>query len=137
MRPIPLSEKLRRINRVKFSFGKNSKHSEDFAWECDACSMHTVGFGLGISTELSGENQLRGVFTRVMHLGGIFLFNISGVNLKRVNKGFANFDEAYDNNQVTEWELFMILSNRDYLKNCIFHNGKVQFKKRLLWKSIM
>ena len=117
MRPIPLSEKLRQINRVKFAFGKNNKHSMDFARECGDYSMYTAGFGLGISSELSSENQLRGVFTRIMHLGGIFLFNISGVNLKRANSGFANFDEAYDNNQVTEWELFMVLRDKDYLKN--------------------
>jgi hypothetical protein len=67
---------------------------------------------------------------------GRFLFNISGVNLRKARKGFGGYQEAEENSQVTEWELFMILRNRDYQKNCIFHNGKTAFKKTILWKSI-
>ena len=93
------------------------------------------GWGLGIP-KISLENQIRAVFQIVLNQNGVFLFNISGVNLNKSRKGFLNFEEAENNNQITEWELFMILSNKDYLKNTIFHNGKVQFKKTILWKSI-
>jgi hypothetical protein len=136
MRLVPLSEKFRRMSQIKFAFGKNTRFSEEFAEECNALSMHDTGFGLGIPSDLSAENQLRGVFTRIMQLNGIFLFNISGVNLKTAIRGFTNYEQADYNNQITEWELFILLSNKDYFKSCIFHNGKVQFKKTLLWKSI-
>lgn len=131
-----LSEKLKKLNTLKFSFAKSNEHANAFAKECKALSMYDVGFGLGIPATLSNENQLRGVFKQVAVLKGVFLFNISGVNLKKSMKGFASYQEAEDNDQITEWELYMILSNRDYLKNCIFHNGKIQFKKTMLWKSI-
>lgn len=99
--------------------------------------MHAgKGWGLGIPGNLSLENQIRAVFWEVINQNGIFLFNINGVNLKMSKIGFRNFSEAENSNQITEWELFMILKNKDYLKNTTFHNGKVQFKKRLLWKSI-
>ena len=98
--------------------------------------MYDNGFGLGIPAYLSDENKLRAVFTLIIGINGLFLFNISGVNMIKARRGFSGFNEAEENNQVTEWELFMTLSNRDYLKNCIFHNGKVAFKKRILWKSI-
>jgi hypothetical protein len=99
--------------------------------------MHSgIGWGLGIPGGLSLENQIRAVFWEVSNLNGIFLFNINGVNLKMSEIGFKNFTEAENSNQITEWELFMILQNKDYLKNTTFHNGKVHFKKRILWKSI-
>jgi hypothetical protein len=56
--------------------------------------------------------------------------------MKKARKGFLDYSEAEDNNQITEWELFIILNNRDYLKKCIFHNGKVEFKKRVIWNSV-
>jgi hypothetical protein len=56
---------------------------------------------------------------------------------KKARQGFRNYDEAEYNNQITEWELSTVLSNNDYLKSCIFHNGKVQFKKRIIWNSVM
>jgi hypothetical protein len=133
-----LIERYQRLTSLKFSFAKNNEFAKAFAFDLDACSMYLYpGFGLGIPSYLSAENQLRGVFTEVVKLKGTFFFNISGVDLKKARKGFSNYDEAENNNQITEWELFMILTNKDYLKNTIFHNGKIQFKKRLLWKSIM
>lgn len=131
-----LTEKFRRLQAPKFSFAKSSEYSMNFARECNSCSMYDTGFGLGIPTTLSSENKLRGVFLEIMNRNGLFLFNISGVNLKRAARGFRNYEEAENNNQITEWELNMILVNKDYLKTCIFHNGKVHFKKRILWKSI-
>lgn len=132
-----LTERFRKIPSIKFSFAKSSEYSLSFANECNAYSMYDTGFGLGIPSTLSNENQLRGVFIQIMTLNGVFLFNISGVNLKAAIKGFRQYEDAEYNNQITEWELYMILTNRNYLKNCIFHNGKVQFKKRILWKSII
>lgn len=132
-----LTQKFNRITALKFSFSKSTEFSSSFARDCDASSMYDVGFGLGIPSYLSSENQLRAVFTQVVIQNGIFLFNISGVDLKKAEKGFTNYEEAEYNNQITEWELFMILNNKDYLKSCIFHNGKVQFKKRIIWNSIM
>ena len=137
MKSIPLSERIKRINQTKFSFGKNNEFSREFAHACEAFSMYDSGFGLEIPRNLSAANQLRAVFTTIRQLNSVFLFNISGVNLKKAIAGFPNFDEAEYNNQITEWELSVILSNKDYKKNCIFHNGKVQFKKRLLWRSVI
>lgn len=123
---------------MKFCFAKDGPYAEQFARDIGACSMYiTPGFGLGIPTNLSPENQLRGVFREVIRAEGIFLFNINGVDLKRARKGFKNYSDAEGNNQITEWELFMVLTNKDYLKKCIFHNGKTEFKKRVIWKSIM
>ncbi len=132
-----LADKFFNISRMKVSFAKDTAYASAFAIQTGAHSMYQTGFGLGISTYLSLENQLRGVFTSIINNSGLFLFNISGVNLKRARKGFKNFQEAEESNQLTEWELFMILSNADYLKNTIFHNGKIAFKKRILWKSIV
>lgn len=132
-----LVKKLSRIQRLKFSFSKSSEFSQAFANDCAAASMYDIGFGLGIPSYLSSESKLRAVFFRVINQNGIFLFNISGVDMKKAKKGFQNFEEAAHNNQITEWELYMILSNRDYIKNCIFHNGKVHFKKRIIWNSVM
>jgi len=132
-----LTDRLNKIVSLKFCFAKANIHSEVFARDINACSMHLgVGWGLNIPTYLSLENQIRAVFQEVLGQNGVFLFNISGVNLNKSRKGFLNFEEAENNNQITEWELFMILSNNDYLKNTIFHNGKVQFKKTILWRSI-
>jgi hypothetical protein len=132
-----LIQKLSSITALKFSFSKSTEFSHVFARDCNALSMYDIGFGLGIPSNLSSENQLRSVFIEVILQKGIFLFNLSGVDLKKAMKGFSNYDEAEYNNEITEWELFMILRNKDYLKNCIFHNGKVQFKKRIIWNSIM
>lgn len=132
-----LTQQFYRMNVVKFSFAKSTEFSETFARDCNACSMYDAGLGLSIPGYLSAENQLRAVFRLVMQQGGVFLFNLSGVDMKKAMKGFRDFEEAEYNNQITEWELFTILSNKDYLKSCIFHNGKVQFKKRLIWHSVM
>jgi hypothetical protein len=132
-----LAQKFTSITSLKFSFSKSTEFSQAFARECNALSMYDPGFGLGISSNLSPENQLRGIFHLVRNQNGIFLFNLSGVDMKKAKKGFSNFDEAEYNNQITEWELFMILNNKDWLKNCIFHNGKTQFKKRIIWNSVM
>lgn len=94
-----------------------------FNQRVDALSMYSTNFGLGIPSNLSMENQLRGVFKIVNEENGIFLFNISHVNLVRAKKGFVNFDEAAESNMITEWELSLILQNEDYLNKTIFHNG--------------
>jgi hypothetical protein len=131
-----LTEKFNRMEMVKFSFGKSTEYSEKFARDCGALSMYDRGWGLSIPGSLSNENKLRAVFRLVTESRGRFLFNISGVNLRKARQGFSGYQEAEGNSQVTEWELFMILHNRDYQKNCIFHNGKTAFKKTILWKSI-
>ena len=132
-----LSQKFNKIQVDKFSFAKRSIFARDFAKECGAYSMFDPNYGLGISQNLSSENQLRGVFVEIIRRDGIFLFNISGVDLLKAKKGFADYDEAAMNGQITEWELSVILTNKDYLKKCIFHNGKIRFKKTMLWKSIV
>ncbi len=132
-----LTQKFAKLTIVKFSFAKDSKFSSAFAKDCNALSMYQSGFGLNIPANLSSENQLRGVLREVTLQNGIFLFNLSGIDLNKAKKGFANYEEAENNNQITEWELFIVLTNKDYLKRSIFHNGKVQFKKKLIWKSIM
>jgi hypothetical protein len=131
-----LVERIRKIQAPKFSFGKNTVFARDFARACGAFSMHDPGYGLGIPNSLLGGDRLRAVFINMNQLDGVFLFNISGVNLKRANRVSWSFQDAYNNSEITEWELFTIRSNKDYLKRCIFHNGKVAFKKRILWNSI-
>lgn len=131
-----LTARFRSLTMAKFSFAKSSDYARLFANECGANSMYDSGFGLGIPSNWSGENQLRGVFNQIISQNGVFFFNINGVDLKRAKRGFNNYNEAESNNQITEWELHIIMTNPDYLKNCIFHNGKVVFKKRVLWKAI-
>jgi hypothetical protein len=131
-----LIERFNRIEMPKFSFGKSTEYAEKFAIDCRSFSMYDDGYGLGIPNNLSKGNRLRAVFRVIMQMGGVFLFNINGVNMKRARRGFSTFEDAEGNNEITEWELFMILTNKDYLKSCIFHNGKVAFKKRILWNSI-
>lgn len=131
-----LIERLNRIDVPKFSFGKSTEYAETFAKDCGAFSMYDDGYGLGISGNLAKGNQLRAVFLRIRQMDGVFLFNISGVNMRSAQRGFSTFEDAEGNNEITEWELFMILTNKDYLKSCIFHNGRIAFKKTILWKSI-
>ena len=111
-----LTAKLRRIPGIKFSFSKATEFSQAFARDCGACSMYDPGFGLGIPANFSSENKLRAVFQLVTNQGGTFLFNLSGVDMKKAKKGFSNYEEAEYRNQITEWELFMIITNRDFLK---------------------
>lgn len=131
-----LIQKLARLDALKFSFAKNTEFALFFANDVGACSMYQPGFGLSIPVDLLPEYQLRGIFTEVLRQNGIFLFNISGVDLNAARKGFVNFDEADHNNQITEWELHQLLANRDYLKRTIFHNGRTEFKKQWLWKAV-
>lgn len=131
-----LTQRFSQIQRLKFSFSKSTEFSQAFARDCGALSMYDPEFGLGIPSNFSSENKLRAVFNQTIAHGGIFLFNLSGVDMKKAKNGFSDYDEAEYNNQITEWELFMILGNKDYLKNCIFHNEKVEFKKRIIWNSV-
>src|SRR5688500_7672618 len=97
-----LTQKFNQIPRFKFSFSKSTEFSQAFAIDCGASSMYDIGFGLGIPN-LSAENKLRAVFIQTMALDGIFLFNLSGVDLRKAKKGFENYDEAEYSNQITEW----------------------------------
>jgi len=99
--------------------------------------MYDPGWGFGFAPNYLPVNKIIGVFTEIVKQNGTFLFNLSGVDVNRAKKGFVNFEEAVINNQITEWELSMILIHKEYFKRCIFHNGKVQFKKQLIWKAIM
>ncbi|MDI9365768.1 MAG: hypothetical protein QM541_12510 [Flavobacterium sp.] len=134
-----LIEKLRNINEVKFSFGKNNTHHRQFSQQISALSMYeSAGFGLDIPTHLSSEHQLRAIFLEVSKRNGIYIFNLNGVDLTKAKTGFTDYDEAESNNMITEWELFMILNNEDYLRKTIFHNGKVEFTQienglNLIW----
>src|SRR6267154_1757596 len=103
-----LSQRFNKIKSVKFSFAKNSEYARFFAMDSGAHSMYEPNFGLGIPPNLPPENQLRGVLREIISRQGIFLFNISGVDIKKAFKGFSDYDEADSNNQITEWELFMI-----------------------------
>lgn len=118
--------KIKNIGVTKFSFGKNTELIDIFNKEVGAVSMNSNNFGLDIDSNLTLEYQLRGVFNRILDLNGIFLFNISSVDLIRARKGFINFEEASGNNNITEWELSMILNNEDYLNSTTFHNGRVE-----------
>ncbi len=131
-----LVHQLHKLTPLKFSFAKSTEHARSFAASVEACSMFLVGFGLGIPHHLSPENQLRGIFREVMRQNGVFLFNISGVDLLEADKGFESFEEADEKNQITEWELHQLLTNIDLLEKTIFHNGKTQFNQKLLWKSV-
>ncbi|NVM62145.1 hypothetical protein FHW88_000421 [Mucilaginibacter sp. SG538B] len=86
--------------------------------------MYLLNFGLGVPSNLSAENQLRAVFHRINNENGNFFYNICGVDLDKAIAGFPSYDEAADNNMITEWELFILLQNPDYLEKTIFHNGK-------------
>jgi len=122
-------DRLDGIDRVKFSFGKSDEFHPTFCSIVRANSMYDPGFGLGISRMLSPGNQILGVFTAMLRQQGIFAFNLSGVHIDSAVKGFVSYEEAAGMNMITEWELSIILSNKDYLKNTIFHNGKVEFSQ--------
>jgi hypothetical protein len=131
---VTLVEKLQKIDRVKFSLGKSNEYHKAFSKFIGAYSMYENGFGLGISSILSPEYQIRGIFNS-MPENGIFVFNINGVDIIKASVGFRDFNEASENEMITEWELSMILKNYDYLCRTIFHNGKVEFKQ--LRKSLI
>jgi hypothetical protein len=116
-------EKYRNNGKLKFSFGKATEFSHTWAKNMNASCMFDDNFGLSIPDYLSLESKLRGVFNIIMKENGLFLFNLSGVNLLAAKKGFTNFDEAYASSMITEWELNMIVSHQDYILNTIFHNG--------------
>ena len=134
-----LVNKLKNIQTIKFSFGKATEFHEIFSDQINAFSMYTDNYGLGIPNNFTPENQLRAVFTTTHAQNGIFVFNISGVNLNAARKGFKSFNDAYSKNMVTEWELATIIKDKAYLKKTIFHNGIVEFRqvynfKLLQWK---
>jgi len=134
-----LIQKLRSIDRIKFSFGKADEYLEKFSKSVYAFSMFDEGFGLGIPQYLSSGNQLMQVFLEIKKLDGIFLFNMNGVDLQKAKAGFDNgYEEAASCDNITEWELSIILRNKDYYEHTIFHNGKIEFSKelnglKLLW----
>ena len=122
-----LIEHLLALPGMKFSFAKSSEYHVSFSREVGAASMYQDDLGLGIPAGFSTENKLRAVFTIIAQANGYFIFNINGVDLKRAATGFGSYDEAEDNNMITEWELSMLLQNQDYLEKTIFHNGKNLF----------
>jgi hypothetical protein len=115
--------------RVVYSFGKNNDEHETFSRSMGLRTMNAPegGYGLGISKELPDEYQIRAIFSTVLEQDGGFLFNLCYVDAPRAAHGFTNFSEASGNNLVTEWELWLIMENNDYLKRTIFHNGTVIF----------
>jgi hypothetical protein len=121
-------KKLRLLNIVKFSFGKQSEHFKIFNDYILAYDMYTPGYGFSIPEYWELDKKIRAVLMSVYKLDGIFLFNISGVDIVRSMKGFSSFDEADGNNLITEWELSIILSEPDYKFKTIFHNGITEFK---------
>lgn len=132
-------ERLTGLKELIFSFGKNHQLLKQFSEQINALSMHNPGFGLNISNSLSPENQLRGVFFKVIERNGYFAFNINRVNLIRAREGFTNFTDAEDNGMITEWELWLIISNEDYLSRTIFHNQVVEISNinngiQFLWQ---
>ena len=130
-----IGEFLKDNTQLRFSFGKSNGYHMTFSQAMRCLSMYDEGFGLGISSSLSAENQLRGIFQTITKHDGLFLFNLNGVDLLRARTGFENYSEAEASNWITEWELSQILANTDYRKRTVFHNGKVIFKllKDALW----
>jgi hypothetical protein len=126
---VSLTDDLYNLQGLKFSFGKSSEFHPTFSREIGAASMYDDNLGLGISQMLSAEYRLRAIFTVITRAEGHFVFNISGVDLQRANAGFTSYDEASDNNMITEWELSILLQNSDYLEKTIFHNGKTRLQQ--------
>jgi hypothetical protein len=124
---VALIEELRNRTELKFSFGKNDEFFLSFSRQAQSACMHDEGFGLGLSN-LSPENKLWGVFNTINRENGLFIFNINGVDIEKAVAGFQNYEMAESNNMITEWELSIILQNRDYLEKTIFHNGKTKFE---------
>lgn len=123
-----MTERMRNSKKLKFSFGKNTDYFHTMSRNFNAFCWHDPGYGLGIPDYLDLENKIWGVMKAILDSDGIFLFNIAGVNIKLAQKGFANFEDAYGNNFVTEWELSIILKNNDYFMRTIFHNGVHEFR---------
>ena len=108
-----LIERFSQLSAPKFSFAKSGEHTQAFARDCNAFSMYDQGWGFGFPSSWSSINMLYGVFRQIITQNGTFLFNLSGVDLIKARRGFQHFEEAENNNQITEWELFMILTNKD------------------------
>ena len=123
-----LIERIKEIE-LTFSFGKAGDYHKAFCKATKSLSMYDNGLGLGIPSTMNPGNQLRAVFYQINAQNGTFVFNISGVDIERSLNGFDSYEDAFDNNFITEWELWMILSNSDYLDRTIFHNGKTEFSK--------
>ncbi|HEY5751239.1 MAG TPA: hypothetical protein VIU12_34490 [Chryseolinea sp.] len=119
--------KLRSILQIKFSFGKDSEFFQVFAEDVGAICMYDMTQRLSIPVAFTMENKLRAVFLFISKADGFFLFNISGVDIKKAIKGFSSFEDASANNMITEWELSIILHDKDYYSRTIFHNGVNEF----------
>lgn len=133
-----LIEELYAIEGMKFSFGKANERQQEFCQQIDAKSMFIVnGWGLSIPVDMASEMKLRMVFYTINQNAGTFIFNITGVDLKAAKDGFENFDEAYDKNMITEWELNQIIGNTDFLDRTIFHNGAVRFSQNNTLMSLI
>ena len=131
--------RLRNFDVIKFSFGKADEYLEKFSKSINAFSMFDEGYGLGIPNYLSSGNQLMQIFIEIYKQNGVFVFNINGVDLRKAYLGFENgYEEAASCDNITEWELSIILRNDDYFDKTIFHNGKMELIKeqnglRILW----
>jgi hypothetical protein len=123
---VSLVNDLFNLQGIKFSFGKSNEYHMIFSRDIGAASMYDNNFGLSIPTQLSAENQIRAVFRTIARENGYFIFNINGVDLGHAITGFQSFEEAEDNNMITEWELSTILQNANYLRQTIFHNGRTK-----------
>jgi hypothetical protein len=120
-------EQLSKLEKVKLSLGKKAALLFQFSKSVSAISMADMNAKLDILNDLSPANQLLRAFTIINEKDGVIIFNLSGVDIEKSKTGFNSYDEASDNNMITEWELSIILKNEDYLKRTIFHNGKVEF----------
>lgn len=62
---LSLIKKLKSIDIIKFSFGKNDEYLPLFSRETNAFSMYDEGIGINVPREFSPENKLRAVFTTI------------------------------------------------------------------------
>lgn len=117
-------ERIRELKLHKISLGKNL---ENFKIVSDQllsyCMHHSEIFYRDIPPSMPLASQLITVFTNTVKNGGIILFNLSFVDIKRSIEGFSSISEAKNKNMITEWELFIILTDDEYYNSTIFHNG--------------
>ena len=125
-----LVDELRAIQELKFSFGKANERQEIFCAQIEANSMFMQnGWGLNIPDNYPDEMKIRAIFPIIYRAGGIFIFNITSVDLKAAKDGFYDWDDALDKSKITEWELNYIIWDVNYLNRTIFHNGSVIFNQ--------
>jgi hypothetical protein len=95
----------------KLSFGKANEFSARFDIENKCASMHTRWYGLDMPNNLAPAQLIRTAIHQLLKSkGGIILFCLNDVDIGAAVRGVNSYNQAAENNQITEWELSLIIN---------------------------